>query len=165
MRRTFHINNQELSVTEITITDNTIRFLIEGEAYQCDIIPIENGYKALVEEKAQYHLFVGKMGAHGRRHVFVDGKEALVAPAPRSHKRQAEAGSFTAPMPGKVIEVHVKPGDKVHKGQKIVTMEAMKLQHTLHAPEEGVVEEVYYAVGTQVSEGVLLVRLREKDVR
>ncbi len=72
---------------------------------------------------------------------------------------QAEAGRLTAPMPGKVVSFAVKAGDKVSKGQALAVMEAMKMEHTIAAPVDGVVEELLYAPGDQVVEGAELLRL------
>ncbi len=71
----------------------------------------------------------------------------------------AEAGQLTAPMPGKVISFLAKVGDTVTRGQALAVMEAMKMEHTLHAPRDGVVAELLYAVGDQVAEGGELLRL------
>ena len=72
---------------------------------------------------------------------------------------QAEGGRLTAPMPGKVVSFAVKAGDKVSKGQALAVMEAMKMEHTIAAPLDGVVEELLYAPGDQVAEGAELLRL------
>ena len=71
-----------------------------------------------------------------------------------------EAGSLTAPMPGKVVAYLAKAGDKVARGQAIAVMEAMKMEHTIHAPRDGEVAELLYAVGDQVAEGGELLRLK-----
>jgi 3-methylcrotonyl-CoA carboxylase alpha subunit len=73
----------------------------------------------------------------------------------------AEGGRLTAPMPGKVIAFFAKTGDKVTKGQPLAVMEAMKMEHTLNAPRDGVVAELLYAVGDQVGEGGELLRLAD----
>ncbi|MBH1963865.1 MAG: acetyl/propionyl/methylcrotonyl-CoA carboxylase subunit alpha [Comamonadaceae bacterium] len=70
-----------------------------------------------------------------------------------------EAGRLTAPMPGKVVSIAVKAGDKVSKGQLLVVMEAMKMEHTIAAPQDGVVAELLFAPGEQVTEGAELLRL------
>ncbi|MFT4195748.1 acetyl-CoA carboxylase biotin carboxylase subunit [Ottowia sp.] len=70
-----------------------------------------------------------------------------------------EGGGLTAPMPGKVVSIAVKAGDKVNKGQALAVMEAMKMEHTIAAPRDGVVGEVLYAPGDQVAEGAELLRL------
>jgi 3-methylcrotonyl-CoA carboxylase alpha subunit len=72
---------------------------------------------------------------------------------------QAETGRLTAPMPGKVLSFAVKAGDKVTKGQTLAVMEAMKMEHTIIAPGEGVVAELLYAPGDQVAEGAELLTL------
>ena len=69
------------------------------------------------------------------------------------------AGQLTAPMPGKVLSFAVKVGDDVKAGQAVAVMEAMKMEHTLHAPADGVVAELLYAPGDQVTEGAELLRL------
>ena len=72
-----------------------------------------------------------------------------------------DAGRLTAPMPGKVIAFLAQPGEAVAKGQPLAVMEAMKMEHTLHAPRDGTVAELLYAVGDQVAEGGELLRLSE----
>ncbi|WP_440109559.1 acetyl/propionyl/methylcrotonyl-CoA carboxylase subunit alpha [Acidovorax sp. BL-A-41-H1] len=71
----------------------------------------------------------------------------------------AEGGRLTAPMPGKVVSFAVKAGDKVAKGQPLAVMEAMKMEHTIAAPADGVVAELLYAPGDQVTEGAELLKL------
>jgi 3-methylcrotonyl-CoA carboxylase alpha subunit len=70
-------------------------------------------------------------------------------------------GTILSPMPGRIIAVDVATGDAVTKGQKLVTLEAMKMEHSLTAPFDGVVAEVNADVGGQVSEGMILVRVEE----
>ena len=69
----------------------------------------------------------------------------------------AEVGRLTSPMPGKVIALLVAPGTKVSKGQALVVMEAMKMEHTIAAPADGEITGHTYAVGDQVAEGVELI--------
>jgi len=71
----------------------------------------------------------------------------------------AEGGRLTAPMPGKVVSFAVKAGDTVTKGQPLAVMEAMKMEHTIAAPADGVVQELLYAPGDQVTEGSELLKL------
>jgi acetyl/propionyl-CoA carboxylase alpha subunit len=68
-------------------------------------------------------------------------------------------GAIRSPMPGKIVSVSVKADETVAKGQALVTLEAMKMEHTLTAPFDGRVAETPVSSGDQVSEGVVLVRL------
>lgn len=72
-------------------------------------------------------------------------------------------GAILSPMPGKVIAVEVAAGDKVIKGQKLLTLEAMKMEHSLTAPFDGVVAELNAAAGAQVQVEALLVRIEKED--
>jgi 3-methylcrotonyl-CoA carboxylase alpha subunit len=69
------------------------------------------------------------------------------------------AGSLTAPMPGRIVKVMTKPGAKVGKGEALLILEAMKMEHTITAPADGKVKTVHYAAGEQVLEGAELVTL------
>jgi 3-methylcrotonyl-CoA carboxylase alpha subunit len=64
-----------------------------------------------------------------------------------------------APMPGLVLKVLVKPGDKVRAHQTLIVLEAMKMEHSIEAPHDGVVKAVHCVEGGRVSEGQLLVEL------
>ncbi|PWG01539.1 acetyl/propionyl/methylcrotonyl-CoA carboxylase subunit alpha [Sphingosinicella humi] len=75
----------------------------------------------------------------------------------------ASDGSLLSPMPGRVIAVDARQGDKVMKGQKLVTLEAMKMEHSLVAPFDGIVAELNAAEGAQVTEGTMLVRVEKGE--
>jgi 3-methylcrotonyl-CoA carboxylase alpha subunit len=75
----------------------------------------------------------------------------------------ASDGTLLSPMPGRVIAVEVRQGDKVAKGQKLVTLEAMKMEHSLTAPFDGIVAALEAHEGAQVTEGTLLVRVEKGD--
>jgi propionyl-CoA carboxylase alpha chain len=85
-----------------------------------------------------------------------DVKVDEISPFPSSEIEE-EAGSLHAPMPGSVVSVNVKVGDPVRKGQTLVVLEAMKMEHPIGAPDDGVVEDVKVAAGDQVERGSLLV--------
>ena len=89
----------------------------------------------------------------GEAHAFVD---------PLSGEGGADAagdGAVTSPMPGRIVQVQVAVGDTVAKGAPLLTLEAMKMEHVLTAPFDGVVAELNAKAGAQVAEGVTLVRL------
>ena len=68
-------------------------------------------------------------------------------------------GAILSPMPGRIIAVEVAEGDTVMKGQKLLTLEAMKMEHSLTAPFDGVVAELNAEAGAQVQVEALLVRI------
>lgn len=117
----------------------------------------------------EYRATIGDARATGR--VFIDGDTFHVFCLGHAlafewqnllaHAADAEHGEgrLTAPMPGKVIAVLVKPGAVVEKGTTLIVMEAMKMEHTIGAPAAGTVSEVLYAVGDQVADGAQLLVL------
>jgi propionyl-CoA carboxylase alpha chain len=70
--------------------------------------------------------------------------------------QQLAAGALVAPMPGSVVRVGVAVGDKVTRGQGLMWLEAMKMEHTISAPADGIVTELAVAPGQQVEVGVVL---------
>jgi 3-methylcrotonyl-CoA carboxylase alpha subunit len=69
-------------------------------------------------------------------------------------------GEIEAPMPGKVTAVEVSRGQKVVKGQRLLTLEAMKMEHALTAPFDGTIAELPASAGAQVTEGQMLVKVQ-----
>jgi 3-methylcrotonyl-CoA carboxylase alpha subunit len=78
-----------------------------------------------------------------------------------THGAASGTGAILAPMPGKVIAVEVAQGQAVIKGQKLLTLEAMKMEHSLTAPFDGVVAELNAVTGAQVQVDALLARIEE----
>jgi len=66
------------------------------------------------------------------------------------------SGGLVAPMPGKVTQLRVEVGQRVRKGETLLVLEAMKMEHPMRAPEDGVVRELRVALGEQVENGALL---------
>ena len=97
--------------------------------------------------------------------VFESGEAFVFSRHPPSDEAAEAAGdgAIRSPMPGKVTQLAVKTGDNVTKGQALVTLEAMKMEHALAAPFDGTVEAVSVTLGDQVSEGEVLVTLAAAD--
>jgi acetyl-CoA carboxylase biotin carboxylase subunit len=88
--------------------------------------------------------------------VFAFGRPNTVADGPQG---AASDGQLLAPMPGRIVSVGAAVGDKVVRGQAIVTLEAMKMEHALTAPFDGALADLNAKAGDQVSEGVVLARI------
>ncbi len=108
---------------------------IDGEAAATDAKVFEAGGDAYVLR-------------HGRQ-TRVRLKDFSAAAAGES----AGDGAIKAPMHGKVLEILAKPGDRVTAGQRLAVIEAMKMEHTLRAPFDGMVTQVPVGAGAQVVEG------------
>ncbi|RCS23258.1 acetyl/propionyl/methylcrotonyl-CoA carboxylase subunit alpha [Phyllobacterium salinisoli] len=95
--------------------------------------------------------------------LFADGAAfhfAVPDPLERAETEALPGERLTAPMPGSVKQVRVSVGDAVKKGQPLLVLEAMKMEHAIAAPHDGTVEEIV-AEGEQVREGMTLVRFAQ----
>jgi 3-methylcrotonyl-CoA carboxylase alpha subunit len=94
-------------------------------------------------------------------HIFGAGEARRLTLKEELQGADAEAGvgSLNAPMPGRIVSVLVEPGRRVKKGEPLLILEAMKMEHTITAPADGVVAEVRFAAGEQVLEGAELIKL------
>ena len=93
------------------------------------------------------------------------GGERFRLSLPRAEATEANAaaqGAILAPMPGRIIAVDVAVGQKVKMGERLVTLEAMKMEHSLIAPFDGTVTELAAENAAQVNEATLLIKI-EKD--
>ena len=72
------------------------------------------------------------------------------------------SGGLIAPMPGKVIDLKVKLGSKIKKGQTLVILEAMKMEHSVNAIQDGVIDELFVKKNDQVENGALLMVIKDK---
>ena len=93
--------------------------------------------------------------------VFEAGEAFVFSSHPPNAEEVGAAadGQIRSPMPGKVTGLSIKAGDKVTKGQTLLTLEAMKMEHALTAPFDGTVDSVAVSLGSQVSEGATLAKL------
>ena len=90
-------------------------------------------------------------------HGGVGHRLTLLDPLADASARDAPGGRLIAPMPGKVIAVLTEAGARVLRGRPLIVLEAMKMEHTLKAPEDGTVKQVRYAVGDLIEEGTELI--------
>ncbi len=103
--------------------------------------------------------------AGGAIHVFAGACISFTAPDPLSRDAGAQAGGNVtlSPMPGLVKAVFVTPGQQVAAGDRLVVLEAMKMEHVLTAGRDGVVAEVLVEPGAQVEAGAALIALEEGE--
>jgi 3-methylcrotonyl-CoA carboxylase alpha subunit len=100
--------------------------------------------------------------------IFHDGistRVELIDPIAAAAAREAPSGRLTAPMPGRIVHLHVKAGARVKRGDTLLVLEAMKMEHSIVAPADGIVEGLDYAVGDLVEEGASLLSLAIEEAR
>lgn len=96
--------------------------------------------------------------------VLMHGRSFAFTPHdPLETDEHAHSGSteLRAPMPGKIVQMMAKPGDRVRRGQALAIIEAMKMEHTLSAPGDLTVKAAPFSAGDQVGEGAVIVSFEE----
>jgi len=154
---TFVDGERELAL-RVLFPAEGLRLSIEGREYAFEGEQVSGGLRLRLDG----HRFNATAVREGQGwHVFCQGGARRLALRQNSHAGESEAvtGLLTAPMPGKIIKVMVRAGRKVAKGEPLLILEAMKMEHTITAPADGVVKELHYAAGEQVLEGAELIRL------
>jgi len=111
---------------------------------------------ARIKAMAVDHAGALTVMAGGQSHVLT-----LFDPIAAAEAMEAPAGSLTAPLPGKILQVLVTEGDAVKPGQALMVLEAMKMEHTITAPAAGKVATLRFATGDQVEEGAELLVIED----
>ncbi len=125
-----------------------------------------NGQLFTLEEVPDFEGRVYTSGAAAKHLALVtkDGHTSVIGlPRFEASLVHASDGAILSPMPGRIIAVEVAQGQTVTKGQKLLTLEAMKMEHSLTAPFDGVVAELNAEAGAQVQVEALLVRIEAHD--
>ena len=158
------LRNQQGTETEVTIIkeNNSFRILNENAQISVTVSAHEDlldlTWQSSGLEEYGHHLLVL---SHESQLLAVheDGRTLFTRLDPLAYEQSEEVSDFrlSAPMPGNVIRVLVKAGDEVSSGQPLLVMEAMKMEHTIVAPANGIVEEVLFQPGDLVQNDAKLV--------
>jgi acetyl/propionyl-CoA carboxylase alpha subunit len=133
---------------------------VDGQTFQAE--KLGDGRVRLINAEGSHVAWVTAEGRrtfvtlNGRDYVFETG--AAAGPR-RTHGHDSASGEVAMPMPGLVIAVSVKEGDKVQRGQPLIVVEAMKMEHTLRAPRDGVVKRLAAAPDKRFEGGVVLLEV------
>lgn len=130
--------------------EQLIRARLNNEQLELIIDGIQ--YKTLVKNTAEYITLYTDTGP------IVVTRFQWNKTAATGHK-----GQLTAPMPATVVAILKNKGERVNTGDSLIVLEAMKMEHTVHAPMDGVLADIFYPVGAQVDEGAELLSLTEVE--
>ncbi|MCH8813635.1 MAG: acetyl/propionyl-CoA carboxylase subunit alpha [Chloroflexi bacterium] len=152
----YQCRGKEVVTEYVRHADGGFGYNVNGHTGELRIIASENGRIQLEIDGVQRTLAVVSADLNYWVHG-VDGEVQLIE-LPRFPEREREeiAGGYLAPMPGRIVAVHVEPGQKVSVGESLIIVEAMKMEHVITCAEDGVIMEVRVVVDEQVEAGQLL---------
>ena len=136
------LDGRLVAVDAVEIASNTLSILLDGQSFEINVTPSPDGMLKLQSGSQEFTAEVVDPRAwSGRRHgsVEAEGRQQIVAP-----------------MPGKVVRLLVKRGDRVEAGQGLLVVEAMKMQNEIRSPKSGTIERVLAKEGQPVNAGDIL---------
>jgi biotin carboxyl carrier protein len=136
------LDGRPVAVDAVEITPNTLSILLDGVSFEINVTPSPDGKLKLQSGSREFIAEVIDPRAwSGRRHgsVEAEGRQQIVAP-----------------MPGKVVRLLVKEGDRVEAGQGLLVVAAMKMQNEIRSPKTGIVARVLAKEGHPVNAGDVL---------
>jgi propionyl-CoA carboxylase alpha chain len=152
----FRHDDREVPIRYLRQRDDSFAFEAGEHRGRARLLALEGDRAAIELDGVRELVTVVRLG----RDAWVQGSlgEVHLVEIPRFPEAEIEAiaGGHNAPMPGKIVAIHVKPGDRVTNGQLVIILEAMKMEHRILAAADGRVREVRAHVGGQVEAGELL---------
>jgi 3-methylcrotonyl-CoA carboxylase alpha subunit len=158
----FRSHEKDHAVTAKPLEDGKAELTLNGQSHTIwfEASPQDLGFRAKLGGK-HYEAVLLREGRHvtllyeGHHHEFL-----YLDPLAFEAGEDDAGGKLTAPMPGKVVAVRVELGAKVRKGQPLIIVEAMKMEHTIIAPADGEVLSIHARVGDQVDEKLELIAFK-----
>ncbi len=157
MEKSFTINGKEVKVQDFKHSLDTVSFSYEGKNYVYSLIS-RDGHEMILDDKGgRFKAGVASRNRDGECMVIAAGTEAIVSEAGKKMKEaRAHAGGLSSPMPGKIFKILKDTGSEVKKGEPILILEAMKMEHSIRSDKDGKVKKVFFKVGELVQGGVIL---------
>lgn len=163
------IENKEIRQISLTLKNNQWVLTHNENSYKFAWQVVNNeGNIATIEVQLDQQRHTGSAAFEADKlHIFFNGATyvfgTLIPGMYGEDSSDSHQGGLTAPMPGKIISIDVQIGDTVTSGDRLMVMEAMKMEHTIHAPISGTVSELFFAVGDQVNDGAELIAITASD--
>jgi biotin carboxyl carrier protein len=141
------------------------KFTIQGNKYDVKVLDVDENIAEIEVNGTLYKVEVDRKITATKtpklvRSVAVPSTESipsqLKTSAPATPKG---AGFIKSPLPGVILDVHVREGDKVAAGAKLITLEAMKMENNINADKAGIVKSLKVKTGDSVLEGDLLIEI------
>lgn len=156
MDKKFVINGQEVSVQDFKKENGKVRFSYAGKSYSFETLEKRDGAVVIQGEK-RFKAVASSPNRDGESIVMCLGREAVLSEAGKKLKKASHgAGGLSSPMPGKIFKILKDVGSSVSKGETILVLEAMKMEHAIRADKDGVVKKITFKTGELVQGGVIL---------
>ena len=139
------------------------KFKIHGNDYEVEILQFEDNIADVDVNGSTYKVEIQQEFKTAKtpklvRATAIPSTESNIAKTSKPGDKKG-VGRIKAPLPGTILEIKVKVGDKVKLGDKLLVMEAMKMENNINADKEGIVASVKFNIGDSVLEGDILIEI------
>ena len=156
MEKKYVINGKDIAVQDYKLNAETVSFTLNGKAYSYQLMD-RKGTDLILQDSERLKAFVGTANKDGESMVVARGHEAIISAAGKKMKKAgAHAGSLSSPMPGKIFKLVKEVGSEVKKGDVILILEAMKMEHSIRSDKDGKLKKIFFKTGELVQGGVVL---------
>lgn len=155
MEKKFTIGGIETTVQDYQKDSSGVRFILNGKSYHFSVVTKSEG-EMILEGEARFKAHVGKPNRDGETIVMALGRETIFTTSGKRMKKANVVGNLVSPMPGKIFKILKEVGTRVTKGETILILEAMKMEHSIRADKDGKVKKIMFKTGELVQGGVIL---------
>lgn len=142
----FKINGHDYEVNINNVDDNLVELEVNGSPYT---VEVDQSLETSKTPKLVRSVSVPSTDAH---------PSVAKTSSPQGPKG---VGNIKSPLPGVILDVNVKVGDRVKVGQKLLVLEAMKMENLIESDKEGVITSIFSQKGDSVMEGDILISIGE----
>ncbi|MCO4793957.1 MAG: acetyl-CoA carboxylase biotin carboxyl carrier protein subunit [Bacteriovoracaceae bacterium] len=159
MKKKLVVNNQEVEFHLIKNLDGEMIIEVDNQKFELSTLKSDPDHFIFKYNDKNHFSNISPSKKNG---LIVDGVTYTVGPIDRSKSSStgSDSEAMSSPMPGKILKLLVDLGATVSKGDGLLIMEAMKMEHTIKASHDGILEKFYFAEGELVDGGVELVGLK-----
>ncbi len=136
------------------------KFTISGNTYEVEIKDFERNIAHIEVNGTIYTVEVHREIKKTKTPTLIRAEVPVTGEDKIEKKKKGSPVPIIAPIPGSIIEIFVKPGDLVKKGQVLLVMEAMKMENKIQSDKDGIVDSVQVTVGSNVLQGDILIELK-----
>ncbi|MBN1340557.1 MAG: biotin/lipoyl-binding protein [Bacteroidales bacterium] len=162
-----NIDGKSVSIELLNETGNRMKYRVDGKVYDVDLVMVENGVYSILYNNKSYNveLIQGKKPKtyiintlYNSYNIDILDAEAKYLNS-RQHDHLHEDNIISTPMPGKVVRILVKKGDKVRAGQTVIIVSAMKMESEFRVKKDRIIRDILVNEGDTVDGNQPLIKI------
>lgn len=143
------VNEEDFLYNLSFVSDRHYHLIYQNQCYNVEVLKADHSRK----------VFFLNVNGHNLEVNLQDRFDQLIEAMGLQEEEDQGDKQIVAPMPGLVLEIHVKEGDTVEKGMPLITLEAMKMENVLKSPNDGTVRKIHADTGKSVEKNYLLLEM------